>query len=82
MAARSQAEIEPRFPAPEPVSGWREPCFLPEEPSTSGGHCSRMAGPERRGPEDRPGTERKESSREGDFPDSADKGKVWGGVGS
>ena len=43
-----------RFPAPEPVSGWREPCFLPEEPSTSGGHCSRMAGPERRGPEDRP----------------------------
>ena len=38
-----------------------------------------MAGPERRGPEDRPGTERKESSREGDFPDSADEGKVWGG---
>lgn len=81
VAARSQAEIEPRFPAPKSVSGWREPCFLPEEPSNSGGHCSRMAGPERRGPEGRPGTERKESSREGDFPDSAGEGKVVVGGG-
>lgn len=75
MAPRSQAEIEPRFPAPKPVSSWREPCFLPEEPSTAGGHCSRMAGPEGRGPEGRAGAERKEASSEGDFPDSAGEGR-------
>lgn len=37
VAPRSEAEIEPRLPAPSPPLAVRKPGFLPEEPSPRGG---------------------------------------------
>lgn len=76
VAPRSKAEIEPRFPALQPISGNEKAQLPPRGTQYSGRRWSRMAGPERRGPEGRLGPERKEPSREGDFPDLA--GSWWG----
>lgn len=76
MAPRSKAEIELRFPALQPISGYKKAWLPPRGTQYSGRHWSRMAGLERRGPEGRPGPERKESSRQGDFPDTT--GSWWG----
>lgn len=76
MAPRSKAEIELRFPALQPISGYKKAWLPPRGTQYSGRHWSRMAGLERRGPEGRPGPERKESSRQEDFPDTT--GSWWG----
>lgn len=49
MAPRSKAEIEPRFPALQPISGDEKARLPPRGTQYSGRRWSRMAGPERRG---------------------------------
>lgn len=70
MTLRSKEKKNPGSPPSSLFLAVREPCFLPEEPGALGRHWHRMdGGPERRGPEGRPGPERKEPGREGDFPE-------------
>lgn len=73
MALRSKAEIEPRFPALQPVSSCKG-ALLPPRGTQYFRQGLEPDGGARN--ERSRGSERKESSREGDFPDPA--GSWWG----